>query len=786
MDNPWWWDVLEDGPASRYADVFDVEWDPPEARHRDRILLPVLADHYGRLLASGDLRLVRRGGDFRVAFGDRELPMAPESLSPTLGEAARRSGSTRLAFLADVLSALPQPTATDRSTVARRHRDKAIVGEELSRIVAEQPKVAEAVDEVISEVNADPDALHEMLERQNYRLARWQMAGSDLGYRRFFDVSTLIGLRMEDERVFEETHALILQLVAQGSVDGLRVDHPDGLRDPGEYLRRLRARVPSAWIVVEKILEPGEDLRPSWPVAGTTGYDFLNQVMGLFVDPAGARPLSDLYVSFTGEDREWPDLVRETKHLVLRDILGSDLNRLTALWLAICECDRLHRDYARHELHQTLREVLADVPVYRTYVQADHDRVDEVDVRYVNQAIDLARELRPDLDSDLLGFLRDLLLLRVGGDLGHEFAMRFQQLTGPVMAKGVEDTAFYGFNRLIALNEVGGDPGRLGLALSEFHTAMERRQRDWPAAMLAGSTHDTKRSEDVRARLVLLAEMPDRWGVAVRQWAAMNERHRVDGTPDRNDEYYFYQTLVGAWPIEADRVLAHAEKAIRESKRHTSWTAPDPAYEAGVRAFLAAILDAAAFVANLEAFVASLLPAARMTSLSQTLIRLTAPGVPDLYQGSELWDLSLADPDNRRAVDWELRRRLLGEAIALGPEEALVRTEEGLPKLWLIHRALEARRRRPKAFGPDGAYRGLEAAGPHAHRVVAFLRGEDVISIAPRFVLGLDGEWPETTLELPPGRWCDALTGVQQSGGVQHVRDLLGRFPVALLLREST
>jgi (1->4)-alpha-D-glucan 1-alpha-D-glucosylmutase len=783
--NPWWWDVLENGPSSRYADYFDVDWDPPEARLRNVVLLPVLGDHYGRVLEAGELRLAREGGRFTVRYHDHAFPVSPRSLDDLVRTAADRCGSDDLAFLADALGWLPHSTATDGQAVARRHRDKEVLARQLERVIAETPAAGPTLDAVVAGINADPEALDELLQRQNYRLALWRTAGRELGYRRFFDIDTLVGLRIEDERVFQETHALVLGWLRDGVLDGLRIDHPDGLRDPETYFRRLRAAAPEAWLLAEKILEPGERLPESWPIDGTTGYDFIDRVSNLLVDPAGEAPLTKLYGELTGEPTEYALLAREKKQQVLRDVLGSDVNRLTALFLEVCERHRRHRDYTRHELHEALREVIAGFPVYRTYVRAEPGPASEADVRSVSQAIEAAKASRPDLDPVLLDFLRDLLLGRVRGELEAELAMRVQQLTGPAMAKGVEDTAFYNYHRLVSLNEVGGDPGQFGLSVAAFHQACAETHARWPQAMLATSTHDTKRSEDVRARLHGLSEIPERWGEAARRWMARNERHRTDGWPDRNAEYLFYQTCVGAWPLPVERAAAYMEKATREAKAHTSWLAPDPAYDGAVRRFVEAVLGDRVFVADLEAFVGPLVEPGRIVSLSQTLLKLTAPGVPDLYQGTELWDLSLVDPDNRRPVDYAVRRRLLAELDALAPERIWARIDEGLPKLWVIRQALALRRRRPRLFGAAGEYAPLRVRGAKAGHAVAFGRGGGAITVVPRLVLGLGGDWEGTVLELPAGGWRNELTGEMVEGGVRALGELLGRFPVALLSRDE-
>jgi (1->4)-alpha-D-glucan 1-alpha-D-glucosylmutase len=783
--NAWWWDVLENGPSSRYASYFDVDWDPPESRLRNTVLIPVLGEHYGRALEAGELRLHREGAVFTVTYHEHAFPVAPPSLDEPLGTAAARARSDALAFIADAFGRLPLSTATDWLSVQQRHRDKEVLRGLLDRLLREEPEVAAAVSRIVDEINASPDALDALLEQQNYRLAFWRSAGRDLGYRRFFDINSLVGLRSEEDRVFADTHALILRWLADGMLDGLRIDHPDGLRDPEHYFKRLHTASPTAWTVAEKILEPGERLRETWAVDGTTGYDFLNRVGGLFIDPEGDKPLTALYADFTGEPTDFAAVARQKKHLVMRDVLGSDVNRLTALFLDVCERHRRHRDYTRHELHEVLREVIAWFPVYRTYVRPGAGEIHADDVRDVGEAIEAAKGARPDLDAALFDFFRDLLLLRLPGPTEHELVMRVQQLSGPVMAKGVEDTAFYCFNRLVALNEVGGDPGRFGLSVEEFHHASAEAQARWPRTMLATSTHDTKRGEDVRARLALLSEIPERWSAAVQRWAAMNEPRRRGEWPDRNAEYLLYQTLVGAWPIEAERVVAYMEKAAREAKAHTSWTDHHVPYEDALQGFIVDVLADEEFRDDLGRFVATLVEPGRITSLSQTLVKLTAPGVPDLYQGTELWTLTLVDPDNRAPVDYGLRRRLLDELEDATPEEIWRRIDEGLPKLWVIRQALALRRRRPELFGARGDYRPLEPKGARARHAIAFMRGDAAITVAPRLVLGLGGDWGDTSLELPAGRWRHELTGDVVAGGSVRLADLLRRFPLALLSKED-
>ena len=785
-ENPWWSDVLENGPSSRYAPYFDVDWDPPESYLRNRVLLPILGGHYGDVLEAGDIQVARERESLVVVYGDHRLPIAPPSLHGLLLQASRNAGSDELGFIADAFARLPPSNAVDRASMERRHRDKEVLTDQLRRLIAGRPEVARAIDATIEALNADPTALDALLNRQNYRLAHWRTAGRDLGYRRFFDVTSLIGLRMEDEAVFADTHALVLRWLDEGVIDGLRVDHPDGLRDPAEYLRRLRGATPRGWIVVEKILEPGEPLRTDWPIDGTTGYDFLNLVGGLFVDPRAETELGRIYAEFTGLNEDVATVARDAKLEVLREILGSELNRLTALLLEICESHRRYRDYTRHDCHEVLRELAASFPVYRTYVRAEAGELTPDDEHAVETAVDDATARRPDLEDQLFRFVADLLLLRVGGEREHEFVMRFQQLTGAVMAKGVEDTTFYRYLRLVSLNEVGGDPAVFGTTLDAFHAANAARLADWPNAMLATTTHDTKRSEGTRLRISLLSEIPERWRAAVARWSGLLERHRRDEWPDRNAEYLLYQTLVGVWPIEPERLEAYLVKALREAKTHTSWSAPAAEYEDAVTAFALGALRDEAFITDFEAFLAPLVPAARIASLAQTVLKLTVPGVPDLYQGTELWDHGLVDPDNRRPVDFGARVRLLDEIDGGAVDEVVARTDEGVPKLWTIARTLRVRGERPETFA-SGGYRPLAARGARADHAVAYGRGEDVVVVVPRLVLGLDaaGGWDDTELDLPPGSWCQALTDERHTGGPVRLADLLRTFPVAVLVADG-
>jgi (1->4)-alpha-D-glucan 1-alpha-D-glucosylmutase len=599
---------------------------------------------------------------------------------------------------------------------------------------------------------------------------------------------------VEDPLVFADTHRLILGLVRDGVVDGLRIDHVDGLTDPAGYLARLRDATGGAYVVVEKILEPGETLPPSWPVAGTSGYDFLNAVNQLFTDSAGEAAMRACYARFTAESADYADVVHAAKRQVMRDSLAAEVERLTSLLAHVCDGHRRARDFTRRQLRDTLRELIAAFPVYRGYAYPGRP-VSQADAGHVAAAVAAALRRRPGIDAELAGFIGELLTGTHPGGPEADFMLHFAQVSAPVMAKGAEDTAFYRYLPLASLCEVGGDPGRFGRPVQDFHQAMSDTARHWPESMLTLATHDTKRSGDVRARLSLLAELPEAWEQAAGRWARRNERHKRDGWPDRNAEYLLYQTLVGAWPIDAARAAEYMAKAVREAKVHTSWTDPDPGYDEAVSAFVTAVLADREFVADLESFLAGhrLVELGRVSSLAQVTLLLTCPGIPDLYQGTEVWDLSLVDPDNRRPVDYAARGRLLDVLAGAGPEAALARADEGGPKLWLIHRLLGHRHRCPDAYGPGSGYQALPVSGARAEHVVAFARtgggpagAPGLVVVVPRLVARLGGRaWDDTTVTVPEGDWVSVLDSEPVRGGQVSVATLLRRFPVAVLGRDS-
>lgn len=780
--NTWWRDVLANGPASPYATYFDVDWVGGEEENRNRILLPILEDHYGRMLDAGRIRLERIGDEFVIRYQQDTFPLSPRTLAEILRPAAEQVGSDALAYIADSFASLPHATTTDRKLVDRRRRDAAVLQSMLRTVIHDQPDAAGAIDAAVTKISYDAHALDELLKRQNYRLAFWRTAGEEIDYRRFFDVTGLASLRIEDEHVFADVHTLVLDWLKQGVIDGLRIDHIDGLRDPYAYLLRLREHAPRAWVVVEKILAADERLPANWPVQGTTGYEFLNVAMGLLVDPRGEAELNQLYAELTGETHDWGKLLHEKKRLVLQELFAADVRRLVASFLSICKTSRRFRDYTRREVTELIVEAIVQLPVYRTYVRAGDRYVGEDDERRVSTLVQSLHDARPDIDKELIDLLSDVLLLKHRGDDESEFVMRFQQVTGPAMAKGAEDTAFYCYHRLVAINEVGGDPGRFGATLDSFHALCAEIQSLRPQSLLATTTHDTKRSEDVRARLAVLSEVPGEWAGAVRRWLARGEAFRRNDLPDANTLYLLFQTLVGAWPIEEARLSAYMLKAAREAKTHTSWTAPSAEFEAALAAYINAIYADRAFMDDIAAFAQSIKFAGQVNSLAQTLWKLTAPGIPDIYQGQELWDLSLVDPDNRRAVDYARRMRYLDELESLALRAIKERWNDGLPKLWVIRQSLALRRRRSQAFGTEGAYEPLAATGKYADHVVAFVRGGTVASIAPRWTLRNQGNWEDTHLSFPIGTWRNVLTGEEHSQQVA-LGKLLGNFPVALMER---
>jgi (1->4)-alpha-D-glucan 1-alpha-D-glucosylmutase len=917
-ENAWWSDVLENGEASAYAGYFDISW---EASHRPglrgRVLLPVLGDPYGKVLESGQLRLEYEAGGFAVRYFEHRFLVAPRTYELILGhglEGLRHSlpvdAPDRVEY-ESILTAvrhLPPRTETGPEKIAERQREKEVVKRRLAALERDSEAVRATIGQTVAAFNGTPGEpasfalLDRLLDEQAYRLSYWRVASDEINYRRFFDVNELAALSMERPEVFAATHALVLRLLAEGKIGGLRIDHPDGLFDPRQYLFRLQehfvlararrlfesrpefrgrewpevegplaervrqglaamvrepgmsgsngvaapathyvvASVPPAplaalgshwplYVVVEKILGASEPLPADWLTDGTSGYDFLNAANGLFVDGANAVAFTRLYREWVADDTPFAEVVYRKKFLILQAAMSSELHMLTHQLDRLAQKDRWSRDFTLNGLRHALREVIACFPVYRSYISPDGVR--EADRKCIVRAVQRARARNPAISSAVFDFVRDMLLGQrraEGADPAERlrFAGKFQQVTSPVMAKGLEDTAFYVYNRLASLNEVGGDPGRFGMAPAALHRTFAERRAKWPYALSPLSTHDTKRSEDVRARLNVLSELPGEWRDRLAHWSRLNEPHRVPvedaPAPDANEEYLFYQTLLGAWPLEpyseedyADfvrRVQAYMEKALHEAKVHTSWINPDAAYDDAVRQFVGRVLDpqaGAAFLRDFRSFQRRVSHYGLFNSLSQTLVRLTAPGVPDTYQGTELWDFSLVDPDNRRPVDYGRRRTMLTElrsrVAAAGPDlrglaqELLEHRADGRVKLFVTYRVLHGRREAPGLFS-SGDYLPVEADGARAEHVFAFARrheGRCALVAVPRLVtrlvptadglpLGAD-VWGDTRLVLPPEvagrRWTNVFTGRTIAGrGAPAAAEIFADFPVALLV----
>jgi (1->4)-alpha-D-glucan 1-alpha-D-glucosylmutase len=860
-DNQWWLDVLENGPGSVHADFFDIDWYPLKSELHGKVLLPVLGDHYGSVLERGELALAfdRATGVFEVHYYQHRFPVDPGTYPLVLGRelrpleealGAEHKRFTEYQSLIAALGHLPDRNERSNDRIIERYRDKELHKKRLAHLCAE-PALAQHIERLLALYNGGSggagrwDLLHELLERQAYRVAYWRVASDEINYRRFFDVNDLAALRMENVQTFYTTHRLISDLIAQGKVNGLRIDHPDGLYDPREYYQRLQNFVTTAvttanrahgrdralYLIVEKILASHEHVPEDWPVHGTTGYDFINLVNGLFVYAPAEQELDKVYARFTGETRDFEQLLAECKRLIMRISLSSELNVLANYLNRLSEADRRSRDFTLNTLRYALRELVAFFPVYRTYIRGD--RISEEDRRYVEWAVAQAKKHSAEADDSVYGYLRRMLLLEGAEHMPEtyrrgmlDFAARFQQYSAPVMAKGMEDTAFYRYNRLVSLNEVGGDPRRFALSVAAFHHGNHERWSRFPHSMLATSTHDTKRSEDVRARINVISEVADEWREAVQRWSRMNrgkKRKLEDGSlaPDRNDEYLLYQTLVGAWPLEPldvgalgalrQRIEAYMLKAVREAKAHTSWLNPNEAYEQGTQGFVQALLASldGVFLKDFVPFAARLARFGLYNSLSQLLLKLTAPGVPDTYQGNELWDFSLVDPDNRRAVDYAKRQELL---IALHnaltvPVPARVRAlvahlDDGRAKLYLTWKVLSFRRDHAALFR-DGDYTALGTDGDSADHVCAFARRHaerTVVTVATRWfarrvpdgALPLDGVWKNTWIEAPQvGTYINVLTGekndtMMRAGKPALVLSaLLAHFPVALLTQHS-
>jgi malto-oligosyltrehalose synthase/4-alpha-glucanotransferase len=867
-DNNWWLDVLENGPASVYAEFFDIDWVPLKDTLRGKVLVPILGDNYGYVLDRGELTLAFDAGRgaFSIRYYEHVLPVDPREYSRILAfnitrlEERLDSKNLRLMEFRSLITAfdnLPQRSETSVVRVAERARDKEVHKASLARLY-KNADIARFLDENLRVFNdsADVGLLHDLMNCQAWRLTSWRVASDEINYRRFFDINDLAALRMENPRVFEFTHRLVLELIAKKKVQGLRIDHPDGLYDPAAYFYLLQTlaatpqeigaarqdnhavfgtktssaeKIKPLYLIVEKILAHYERLRDNWAVHGTTGYDFTNLLNGLFIDASAENKMERIYREFIGYRINLEELVYDCKKLIMRTALAGELNVLALQLSRIAEQDRHTRDFTLNSLREVLSQIVACFPVYRTYVQTKH--VNEEDRRYVDWAVNVGKKRSATPDASVFDFVREVLLTHIaeGKHTDYQekvfnFAKKFQQYTGPVTAKGLEDTAFYRYNRLLSLNEVGGEPGRFGVSVSAFHHQNLVRAQHWPHAMLSTSTHDSKRSEDVRARINVLTELPQEWRERVRRWARLNHNKKrlIDGqyVPAKNDEYFFYQTLVGVWPLESldqsglealrTRIQTYMLKAVKETKVYTSWVNPDTEYEGAMNGFVCAVLNNAdnnIFLTDFLSFLQPLSRAGLFNSLSQTLLKLTSPGVPDIYQGNELWDFSLVDPDNRRPVDYQLRRMLLSE-LESAVESAetlfdfnheLIRNiEDGRAKLYLIWRSLQLRHDRFELFR-DGDYLPLGISGAHADHICAFVRRLDeqiAVIVAPRLIFRLAGGtdplgdevWSDTRINVPLGKWQNWITGEHlQAEFIENdwwlnASSILRHFPVAILL----
>lgn len=889
--NRWWIDVLENGPSSIYAPFFDIDWHPVKPELANRVLLPVLEDQYGAVLESGKLKLAYEDGTFIIAYWEMKLPVTPDSysliLSASVEDLIESLGADdehvqELQSILTALSYLPPYTETDPQRVAERNREKEIIKRRIAALVEASPAIHDAIEATITTLNGTPgdpasfDTLEMLLKQQPYRPAFWRVATDEINYRRFFDINDMAAIHVELPEVFEEVHTLPMRLLAAGQINSLRIDHPDGLWDPTAYFRQLqesyligvvRARLAEqgdeigdeaiveavrqwcaqscdpdnperqpwpVYVVAEKILSETEPLPLDWAVYGTTGYDFLNAVNGLYVNSQNRALFDRIYSDFLNATLRFDRLVYEAKHMIMADALSSEIRALSHRLERITEDSRRYRDFTLSGITDAIRETIASLSIYRTYITGP-EQISARDRQYILEAVLDARRRNPGTSRLIFSFVRDTLLLNnldsfsesAQGDVLN-FVMKFQQLTGPVMAKSVEDTTFYVYNRLVSLNEVGGHPEQFGITVETFHTQNQARAERWPNAMLASSTHDTKRSEDVRARINVLSEMPADWAKAIYRWQQLNAPHKVlvegELVPDRNEEYLLYQTLLGTWPLGdlgtdemetyRGRIATYVLKAANEAKTHTSWINPDEEYSAALQDFVHRMLDTNQANPFLEAF----LPFQRriayygqFNALAQTLLKLTSPGQPDIYQGNELWDFSLVDPDNRRPVDYDQRRAYLddlrsqagqvnGDRLALA-RALLQSSQDGRIKLYVTAQTLDFRRDHELLFN-EGDYRPLDATGSRRDHVCAFARtytDEAVLVVTPCLIVGLtSGQerpptgadlWGETQLSLPAdlaGTYRNLFTGeiltaeAGESASLPLAR-ALASFPVALL-----
>jgi (1->4)-alpha-D-glucan 1-alpha-D-glucosylmutase len=763
--NAWWDNVLEQGPYSPFAEFFDIR-NPPSRPFC--VHLCSLAKPYGAALEAGELSIDVIDGLPRVRHYDNSWPLGAAAWGEILSENARCFDELARLRAVDLPSEEDRCAYKRHAAQARVRLDAAAKSGQLRNALSRRRDSIEFVDAV--------------LQKQYYQLHGWKLAGELTNYRRFFDIDTLIGLRIESPAVVAASHARIERMIADREIDGVRVDHPDGLRDPLQYFGRLRASLPQGRVYIEKILENDERLKEDWPIDGSVGYEFLAKVNRLWMDDQRIDVLTATYADFTGHSVNFGKLVREKKLAILESTFSASRDLLAAAALAIARTDGRTRDLSPHHLQAALEKLVTMLPVYRTY--RTDKTLDEEDKRVLLEALQGARISTPEIDAAAFDFLAALFTKPLLNEAEADFVAKWQQLTPAVMAKGVEDTMFYCFDRLVSCNEVGSQASLVGISADKFHEFCHYLSDRWPNNMLATSTHDNKRSEDVRARISILSEMPERWAEALHQWSQMNADAWQNRLPDRHAEYLLYQTLIGAWPIDRDRAWGYMLKACREAKINTSWHEPNVSFEEKIRGFVGGVYESPDFIASLARFVAPLILPGRINSLAQTLIKMVAPGVPDFYQGTELWDLSLVDPDNRRPVDFALRARLMRSARNLSAADALSDWDSGMPKLWMTARILNVRKARPEDFSPASKYQPLVAQGSHLGRLLAFRRGDNLIAVVPRFTMTLAGEWADTRLPLPGGAWRNCFTDQVVQREVVPAA-LFEFFPVALLIRDA-
>lgn len=900
-DNVWWMDVLENGISSTYAKFFDIDWEPVKKELRNKFLLPILGDQYGKVLENQELKLTFEEGAFFVNYYDYKLPIRPRTYTyilkyrlEELEKSLTGDKQQLIEFLSIItaLSHLPPYTEKHIEKLKERYREKNITKGRLLKLYKESSDLRAFIDEnvkIFNGIKGEPrsfDLLDKLLGKQLYRLSHWRVATEEINYRRFFDINELASIRMEDAIVFREIHKLIFRLIREGKVTGLRVDHPDGLYNPSEYFQRLQRGcflqlrlshlgmvkenissdileslgedIPNQntdieseilkqcddtlssdptykpfYIVGEKILIKDERMPEDWPIFSTTGYVFLNTLNGIFVEAENVKAFDDIYTRFIKAKVIFQDIIYEKKKLIMYVAMASEINTLGHYLNRLSEKYRHTRDFTLNSLIAAIVEVIAFFPVYRTY--ASPTGINDRDRRYVELAVSKAKRKHPAISGSIFDFLKDVLLLNYPEDFGYadkkewaDFVMRFQQITGPVMAKGLEDTAFYIYNRLVSLNEVGGNPDKFGTSLETFHGKNIERIKFWPNALIATSTHDAKRSEDVRARINVLSEIPDEWKKCLINWRKLNKKKKPiiggQGVPDSNEEYLLYQTLLGAWPIgsidesEFDvfkkRIKDYMLKALREAKVNTSWISPNTLYEDALAIFVEKIMDNKSdnqFLKDFEAFQKKVSHYGMFNSLSQTLLKITSPGVPDFYQGTEIWDYSLVDPDNRRPVDYGIRIRMLeelkGRESEFGPlrlaRELLTNKDTGMVKLYLIYKALNFRKAHRELF-ETGEYIPLESMGEKANNICAFVRrigNTGAIVVVPRFltklISGPDGLplgkeiWKDSFIVIPfadvGAKYRNIFTGeivttVDHKGATSlYLSEVLRNFSVALM-----